>query len=109
MPPKFTVSPSRIARYYFHECDRYLRYTSTPKERRAEEGVPARRAHRSAIADALLDGGYRWEDRIREEFLAGRVIVGTAAEPKAPVHESRHDAASTVCRTARRRRRAGRR
>src|SRR4051812_32987737 len=34
--PKF-VSPSRIARYYYHECERYLRYTSTPKEdRRAE-------------------------------------------------------------------------
>ena len=94
--PKFTVSPSRIARYYFHECDRYLRYTSTPKERRAGEGVPPRRAHRSAIADALLDGGYRWEDRIREEFLAGRVVVGTDGEPGAPVHESRHDAANTV-------------
>ena len=57
--PKFTVSPSRIARYYFHECGRYLRYTSTPKERRDEEGVPAGQAHRSAIASAILDGGYR--------------------------------------------------
>jgi hypothetical protein len=35
---KFTVSPSRIARYYFHECDRHQGYASTPKERRAEEG-----------------------------------------------------------------------
>jgi hypothetical protein len=75
--PKFTVSPSRIARYYFHECDRYLRYTSTPKERRAGEGVPAPDAHRSAIGKAILDGGYRWEERILDEFLVGKVLVGT--------------------------------
>jgi hypothetical protein len=24
-PPKF-ISPSRVARYYYHECQRYLRY-----------------------------------------------------------------------------------
>ena len=94
--PRFTVSPSRIARYYFHECDRYLRYTSTPKERKAEEGVPARAAHQSAIGKAILDGGFRWEERILDEFLAGRVITGTDGEPGAPVHETRHDAAGTV-------------
>ena len=93
---KFTVSPSRIARYYFHECDRYLRYTSTPKDRRAEEGVPAPSAHQSAIGKAILDGGFRWEERILDEFLAGRVITGTDGEPGAPVHETRHDAAATV-------------
>ena len=94
--PRFTVSPSRIARYYFHECDRYLRYTSTPKERRAGEGVPAPDAHQSAIGKAILDGGYRWEERILDEFLAGKVIVGTDGEPGAPVHETRHDLAGTV-------------
>jgi hypothetical protein len=93
---KFTVSPSRIARYYFHECDRHLRYASTPNERRAEEGVPARSAHQSAIGKAILDGGYRWEERILDEFLAGRVITGTDGEPGAPVYETRHDAAGTV-------------
>jgi hypothetical protein len=85
---KFTVSPSRIARYYFHECDRHLRYASTPKERRAEEGVPARSAHQSAIGKAILDGGYRWEERILDDFLAGRVITGTDGEPGAPVPAS---------------------
>lgn len=94
--PKFTVSPSRIARYYFHECDRYLRYTSTPSERRAEEGVPARESRRSPIAEAILDGGFRWEERILDQFLAGKVIVGDAGEPDAPVHETRHDAAGTI-------------
>ena len=37
---KYNISPSRIARYYFHECDRYLRYTATPGPRKTEEGVP---------------------------------------------------------------------
>ena len=93
---KFTVSPSRIARYYFHECDRHLRDASTPKERRAEESVPARSAHQSAIGKAILDGGFRWEELVLDEFLAGRVITGTAGDPGAPVHETRHDAAGTV-------------
>src|SRR5581483_12468702 len=48
------------------------------------------------IANAILDGGYRWEERILGEFLAGRVIVGTDGEPGAPVHETRHDTEPTV-------------
>jgi hypothetical protein len=40
--------------------------------------------------------GYRWEERILDQFLAGKVIVGTAGEPDAPVHETRHDAAGTI-------------
>ena len=68
----------------------------TLPEHRAEEGVPVRDTRRSAIAEAILDGGYRWEERILDEFLAGKVIVGTNGEPGAPVHETRHDTAGTV-------------
>ncbi len=39
LPPKF-ISPSRIARFYYLECERYLRYGSVTKGARGEEGVP---------------------------------------------------------------------
>ena len=36
---RFNLAPSRLARYYFFECDRFLRYDATPRDRRAEEGT----------------------------------------------------------------------
>src|SRR5262249_54984477 len=38
--PRTTISPSRIARYLFHECRRYLRYSSTPQGLPDAEGGP---------------------------------------------------------------------
>ncbi len=37
---RFNLSPSRLARFYFHECDRYLRYAAATKEQRAADGIP---------------------------------------------------------------------
>jgi hypothetical protein len=59
MPPYF-LSPHRVARYYFHECDRYLRYTATPKAQRADEGVPPHELDHSLLTKAILDSGYSW-------------------------------------------------
>jgi hypothetical protein len=42
----FILSPSRIARYFFHQCERHLRYFVTPVN------VPPRR-----YAPPLLDQG----------------------------------------------------
>ena len=106
--PKFTVSPSRIARYYFHECDRYLRYTSTPKERRAEEGVPARsgppQRHRQGHPRRRVPVGGADPRRVpgREGHRRHRRRTGRPAHetpPRRPVHHRR---------PARRHRRAGR-
>src|SRR5947207_10552 len=61
MPLPKLVSPSRIARYYFHECERYLRYSSTPRELLESEGVPEAPFDHSLVTAAILESGTTWE------------------------------------------------
>ena len=65
--PQFSLSPSRIARGFYHECDRYLRYHATPRKQREAAGVPVIVKNQSPITAALLKGGYVWEERIGSE------------------------------------------
>ena len=80
------VSPSRVARYYYHECERYLRYTSTPKEDWAAEGVPAKDIDRSPVTQAVLETGYVWEEQVVER-LGERLTIADPAEPDQPVRD----------------------
>lgn len=83
---KFFLSPSRIARYYFLECDRFLRYMAVPRERRREEGIPRMEPDYSPVAQAVLDGGHDWEQEVIERHLTGDVVVAPEAAG-APLHE----------------------
>ena len=76
--PVKLISPSRIARYFFHECRRYLRYSSTPKELWDAEGVPAPPFDHSPVTAAILEGGYTWEEEVVESRLKGRVLIAEA-------------------------------
>ena len=76
-PPKL-ISPSRIARYFFQECPRYLRYSSTPKELWAVEGVPEPPFDHSPVTTAILEGGYTWEEEVVANRLKGRVFIAEA-------------------------------
>jgi hypothetical protein len=76
--PVKVISPSRIARYFFHECGRYLRYSSTPKELWGVEGVPAPPFDHSPVTAAILEGGYTWEEEVVQTRLAGRVLIAEA-------------------------------
>ncbi len=91
--PKF-VSPSRIARYYFQECARYLRYSSTPKSQREEEGVPAAPHDFRPVSNAILETGYLWEEQVIDEHLADTVTIA-AAEDGVPVRERVHSSDQT--------------
>ncbi|MBL8601566.1 MAG: AAA family ATPase [Myxococcales bacterium] len=75
MVARFALSPSRIARFFFHECERHLRFSATPKARRGVEGVPEVALDESPVTASLLEGGYQWEERVVERHLAGRVRV----------------------------------
>lgn len=74
--PKFFLSPSRIARFFFHECERHLRFHATPRSRADAEGVPAAAREASPITAAILEGGYRWEEQVVSQHLRGRVRMG---------------------------------
>jgi hypothetical protein len=76
--PAKLISPSRIARYFFHECRRYLRYSSTPKELWDVEGIPAPPFDHSPVTAAILEGGYTWEEEVVQNRLAGRVLIAEA-------------------------------
>ncbi len=77
-PPKL-ISPSRIARYFFHECRRYLRYSGTPKELWESEGIPEPPFDHSPVTQAILEGGYTWEEAVVRDRLGGRVAIADSA------------------------------
>ena len=68
---RYNLSPSRVARYYFHECDRFLRYSATPKHLKDEEGVPPYQLDHSLLTKAILNSGF---DREGEVLAPGQYI-----------------------------------
>jgi DNA replication ATP-dependent helicase Dna2 len=72
------LSPSRIARFYFHECERFLRYAATPSAARAADGVPRPPIDTRPVTRAILESGYAWEEEVVRDLLRGRVHVGPA-------------------------------
>jgi predicted RecB family nuclease len=90
---RFVTSPSRIARFFFHQCDRQFRYFATPKARRKEEGVPAPPWDQSPVTQAILESGYAWEAEVVTKRLSGRVAV---AKGGGRVFERQHDVPATL-------------
>jgi DNA replication ATP-dependent helicase Dna2 len=80
---RFNLAPSRLARYYFFECDRFLRYDATPVERRADEGIPWRKFDTSPVTRAILAGGQAWEEHVLRTHLPGVVIGERKADEPA--------------------------
>ena len=83
--PRYWLGPSQLGRYFFHECDRHLRYLSTPPDRLEAEGVPPVETTHMA-SEALVQGGYTWEERVLTERLGARVRI---ADGEGPLHERR--------------------
>ena len=69
----FGVSPSTLARYFFHDCDRFLRFRATRQPSR--NGVPQRRYESGSVMAEVLDSGRTWEEQILTTYLAGRALV----------------------------------
>lgn len=74
------VSPSSLGTYFFLDCERMLRYTATPQERKQEEGIPEPSPVESPLTEALLESGRRWEKEVIEKKLAGQVVFGPERE-----------------------------
>jgi DNA replication ATP-dependent helicase Dna2 len=73
--PPFRISPSAIARYFFHDCERFLYYSSVTPEERKKLGLPRPRFDHSAVKEAVLQSGYHWEREVVETLLGDRVRV----------------------------------
>jgi DNA replication ATP-dependent helicase Dna2 len=84
------VSPSRIARFYFLECERYLRFSSTRGTDRSAEGIPKTPWDTSPVTNAILEGGLAWEEEVLDTYLSGQVAIGPESEPGQPVRERAH-------------------
>ena len=73
--PPFHISPSTIARYFFHDCERFLYYTSaTPSERKRQD-IPKPAFENSPLVESILASGYQWETEVVERLLKGKVVV----------------------------------
>jgi len=92
--PKF-VSPSRIARYYFLECERFLRYSSTPSSDRRAESIPSAAFETRPVDRAVLERGYLWEERALSELLGDTVHIADDATGSTRVRDRAHSADRT--------------
>lgn len=68
----YLISPFRLARYFYHDCERFLRYEASP---RGEKGVPTRDYHRSPVTRSLLEAGFAWEEEVVSRHLRQRAVV----------------------------------
>jgi hypothetical protein len=92
------ISPSRVARYFFHECERNLRWLCADKPERDDAGVVSPPRAPSAIHDAVLQGGYVWEERVVRDLLGDRARV---APGEGPLRDRHFDETSTLAELAR--------
>src|SRR5215472_5649060 len=91
--PPFRTNPSAIARYFFHDCERFLYYSAAEPKQRQREGLPEPEFAHSPLVAAVLDSGYRWEREGIEGPLRGRVVV---APGPGELHTRRLPPAETV-------------
>ena len=79
--PRFNLSPSLIGWFFYHDCERYLRYHATPEQERGKAGIPAVSPDKSPTTQALLDAGIRWEEEVVRTKLTGRVLLPDGTGP----------------------------
>ncbi|NLM28828.1 MAG: ATP-dependent helicase, partial [Methanomicrobiales archaeon] len=79
--PRFNLSPSLIGRFFYHDCERYLRYHATPEQERERSGIPVTVMDQSPTTRALLEAGIRWEEEVVRTKLAGWVRIPEGIGP----------------------------
>ncbi|MCU0872326.1 MAG: UvrD-helicase domain-containing protein, partial [Pirellulaceae bacterium] len=87
------TSPSAIARYFFHDCERFLRFLAASAELRRKEGLPEVEFDHSPLIRALLDSGYAWEETVLQQYAGVDVLV---APGEGPCHTRRFDWQQTL-------------
>jgi hypothetical protein len=91
--PPFRTNPSAIARYFFHDCERFLYFSSAGAALRYKAGIPTREFDHSPLVEAILASGYQWEEEVITRLLKGRVLISPGS---GALHTRRLSAAQTV-------------
>ena len=89
----FRTSPSAIARYFFHDCERFLRFLAASAEMRRKEGLPEVEFDHSPLIRAILDSGYAWEETVLQQHAGPQVLI---APGDGPCHTRRFDWQQTL-------------
>src|SRR3712207_383121 len=85
------LSPSTLARHFFHDCSRFLAFRTLPSDTRKRLGSPNRPFDTSAAMQALQHRGAAWEEVVVAEYLKG---VVTIADGSNSLSDRYHDVAA---------------
>lgn len=80
---RFQTSPSAIARYFFHDCERHLWLRAASPELLQQAGIPEAEFEHSAVTRAMMESGCRWEQTVLEQLLTGPVWIAPGDGPLA--------------------------
>lgn len=91
--PRHNLSPSLIARFFHHECQRFLRYSATPPVDRRALGVPEAVEEQTPVSELLTKKGFSWEDEVIGKKIPGLVH---SAPGSGAYHDRRFSAEESV-------------
>ncbi|MDA1049608.1 MAG: UvrD-helicase domain-containing protein [Planctomycetota bacterium] len=91
--PPFRTSPSAIARYFFLDCQRFLRFHAASPQTRRDEQLPSPEFDHSPLIKAVLESGFVWEQTVVEQHLDKRVFI---APGEGDLHTRRFDWKATL-------------
>src|SRR3954469_18219043 len=80
------LSPSGIARYFFHGCHRFLRLRTMTNAGRRAAGLGSRPFDTSAVMKALQERGIAWEEEVVGRTRARPLIAAGAGRPTERYH-----------------------
>lgn len=69
------VSPSKIASYFYHECERFLYYHSLSKNDKLQLGISREIIENRNANSVVMKGGIDWEEKVVKEHLGDQVKI----------------------------------
>lgn len=91
--PRHNLSPSLIARFFHHECQRFLRYSAVPPADRGALGIPDAVEEQTQVSELLTAKGLAWEDEVVGRKIPGLVHM---APGNGAYHDRRFSAEESV-------------
>jgi predicted RecB family nuclease len=88
------ISPSRVARYFFHECERHLVYSATPENEKKQKSIPIPPYEHNPVTQSILDSGLVWEEEVVEKL--SRLVHMADSEEETPVSDRHFQETDTL-------------